>query len=385
MQLSGDITRHSLGALVVCVACSQGTETTGIEVISPSTETLSLETTAIAGEVAGPTGIAVGLLGTFVASEEGLFLLTGRTWTLVDTTPTRAVADWTNLMLVAREDGLFVYDGTFEPSSLSADLDGPLHTIARRGDTLWISHAGGVDEIRDGRRNRWWDTPVDVLRTYDEASSLLLINNVDAHLLDIDNRAAATLVDRDVYLAAGNRVFSRRPEGVAERVLFEDGEVAWRTVVLSDDEAPLVATAAAVVPNTGATWWATETSLVRIDSQGFLRIGRTDGLGTITWMGATADGSIWLTNGRAWARAAPDEPRPAVTWADDIASFSASNCERCHIPLGTSFPLDTYEQWVSKVDNIIDVLATGRMPLDGQPLIGGDVELIEQWKQDGLQ
>ncbi|MEL7372748.1 MAG: hypothetical protein AAFN74_27735, partial [Myxococcota bacterium] len=64
---------------------------------------------------------------------------------------------------------------------------------------------------------------------------------------------------------------------------------------------------------------------------------------------------------------------------------SADNCERCHLDLGTAFPLDTYALWVSEVDNIIDVLEAGRMPLDGQPLTGGSVELIEQWKQDGLQ
>ncbi|MEO1335332.1 MAG: hypothetical protein AAFV29_06795, partial [Myxococcota bacterium] len=280
MKLSSDIARHAAWMLVICAACAQSEETTGTVVISPATERLSLETTPIAGGgIRQPAGVAIGRTGSVLASEDGLFAQVGRTWAQIDATASRAVTSWNNSVWVARDDGLFVYDEDLTPSPLSDDLTGPLRALARFGDALWISHSDGVDEIRDGRRHRWSTRPADALRTYDGSSRLLLIDPTETQLLDVSEQTAASLRHSDVYLTASDRVFSRRSEGVAERIELDDGRVAWRTVILGDNGDALVATAAAVVPSTGEIWWSTETSLVRFDDSGFIRIERTDELG----------------------------------------------------------------------------------------------------------
>ena len=74
-----------------------------------------------------------------------------------------------------------------------------------------------------------------------------------------------------------------------------------------------------------------------------------------------------------------------VTFAGDIQSFNETNCSDCHAPGGPAREIDTYEQWVAQIEEIIAVIEDGTMPAGGRELEGATVQLLYQWLEDGLR
>ena len=384
-----DVTRHTswILGLGLVFACGDGGEAPATVVVPASTERLSLETSVVAVDAAVASVAMTETLGVMFGGPSGLWQRRPDGGLRpIDPAPVHAVSAFGEVVLVARDDGLFVYDGTWTPSPLSAMLDAAPRALASTGTALWIGHSG-LDEVRDGQRTRWWTGDALHITTYAGANAVLVHDAVAAHLVDLQQQTVATLdAPGPVALGPDDRVFAAGLSELYERVIVGEGEVAWRPVDFGAEPGSATdgLTPIATDPATGAIWFDSSTDLVRIDRTGFARYPRP-ALGALAWAAIDDVGVVWLGDGSQLARLGPTESRDTVTWINDIAPFSADNCERCHQALGTSFPLDTYDAWASRVDDIIDVLTSGRMPLDGAPLVGGSVTLVEQWKQDGLQ
>jgi hypothetical protein len=134
-------------------------------------------------------------------------------------------------------------------------------------------------------------------------------------------------------------------------------------------------------PQTGATWVRTQTSLKRLQQD----LVYTQPLPSehATLVGITEDASVWLADETSlYKLQGSDDP---VTFAGDILSFQETNCSECHAPGGPAHTIDTYEQWVLEIDNIIQVIEDGTMPAGGRELQGGTVQLLYKWLEDGLR
>jgi hypothetical protein len=103
----------------------------------------------------------------------------------------------------------------------------------------------------------------------------------------------------------------------------------------------------------------------------------------VTTMTVTADGAVWISDGTILRRFG-NAGRPA-TWDDDISAFAVNNCIRCHAPLKIAHPLDTYEAWIGEIDKIVAQLEARTMPQDGAALVGGTVDLVRRWRDEGLR
>jgi mono/diheme cytochrome c family protein len=73
-----------------------------------------------------------------------------------------------------------------------------------------------------------------------------------------------------------------------------------------------------------------------------------------------------------------------VNWAEDIHPLSVDTCSQCHGAGATARPLHTAEQWRPIIDQIIDAVSTGRMPLAMESLTPDQITLITDWLDAGL-
>lgn len=136
-----------------------------------------------------------------------------------------------------------------------------------------------------------------------------------------------------------------------------------------------------VDPSTGFVW-AIGPVLARLENGRTSLLVPPAELGVPTTITVTTDGALWLGDGARLVRIG--NQGPPVTWAE-IEPFHQANCQRCHAPLGTGHPLETYEVWSSEIDAIVTAVEAGRMPQDGRALTGGTVELLRRWRADGLR
>ncbi len=150
----------------------------------------------------------------------------------------------------------------------------------------------------------------------------------------------------------------------------------WRPVALTADAGDVGARgviALATDPISGNAWIVTSDRIARAGGNTVAAMDYPAELGPPIAVRATRDGALWISDGHSLARLGDDEG--PVTYAKDIAAFSANNCERCHRPLGVGHPLDSFEAWRTDIDRILTDLDEMRMPQDGAPLMGGTVEL----------
>ena len=383
---AGDVPRHTVWLLGLAVGgCIAAESDQASSYRFPAAaELLSIEATPLTTSTRIESVAAVEGLGTFFGGPDGLFRQDGTSLTEIDRTPVAALAAWSTTLLVARADGLWIYDGNLVASPLSDDLEGPPVALSAADLGLWIGHSGGLDEVRSAQRTRWWSNPTARIATHAQTDRLVLDNRV---LLSLTNETATSLDTTGsdpVVVAFDGQLYRRATDAITVRVEDTAG-VSWRNVSFGDDDAPQATAFMAADPNDGRLWFGTDAELVRIDDRGLAKATPPYSLGAVQFAAVDEAGVLWLSDGQQLVGLGEPTGRPAVTWTADIADFSAANCERCHSAIGTARPLDTYEAWVAEVDAIIGVLLEGRMPLDGAPLVGGTVALVEQWKQDGLQ
>lgn len=96
---------------------------------------------------------------------------------------------------------------------------------------------------------------------------------------------------------------------------------------------------------------------------------------TVQWNdGSKATGSLRFTVGSVGN----------AIWEDNVLPIYESRCAKCHGG-STQTVLDSKDQWESKVDSILEEVASGRMPLGGPRLSGAEISVIRAWKDGGFQ
>ena len=69
------------------------------------------------------------------------------------------------------------------------------------------------------------------------------------------------------------------------------------------------------------------------------------------------------------------------TWRDVIDPLFMARCDQCHGPRGYAHRMETLEIWIGEIDQIIDAVEAGRMPLTPNPLLEPhEIQLIRDWK-----
>lgn len=72
-----------------------------------------------------------------------------------------------------------------------------------------------------------------------------------------------------------------------------------------------------------------------------------------------------------------------VTWSEHIEPIYADNCAICHGG-ATETLLDTPELWQEQIDDVIENVSSGAMPLGRDPLTELQVAMIEAWRDGGF-
>jgi hypothetical protein len=75
---------------------------------------------------------------------------------------------------------------------------------------------------------------------------------------------------------------------------------------------------------------------------------------------------------------------PSVSWEEDIAPLNQAQCLECHGG-STQTVLVEKENWILKIDEIIDEVSSGVMPLGDTTLSEEEILIIRAWKQGGFQ
>jgi hypothetical protein len=83
-----------------------------------------------------------------------------------------------------------------------------------------------------------------------------------------------------------------------------------------------------------------------------------------------------------------ETPPPAkITFVDNVLPLMQRRCAPCHMPGGTqafSRNYGNYNQAKAQIDAIISSTSAGRMPPSNPRLTAEEIELLRQWKRDGL-
>jgi hypothetical protein len=307
-------------------------------------------------------------------------------------------------LIVATPMGLFTFSGSLTPSPLTEVLGmaAPL-AIATRGDELWIGTGEALVMVAGGKSLRFAELPgVTDIDTFAGGSDLVLADLASGVNVLRSAAAADPAMATFTKHALGPELAALRAlpaqdgrlVGVSGGALLErvavTGGVAWKPLSLAkEDTAPGAAgvEAVAVDPVTGSLWIAHAAAITRVTGSRAASQARPAGLGKVTLLEVTSDGSTWISDGAQLVRLGAAEGGAGagpITYTTHIAPFATLNCTRCHVTLGRSHPLTDYQAWMTEVDNIIKVLEEGRMPDDGRPLEGGGVDLIRRWRAGGL-
>jgi mono/diheme cytochrome c family protein len=73
-----------------------------------------------------------------------------------------------------------------------------------------------------------------------------------------------------------------------------------------------------------------------------------------------------------------------VTWSGHVRPIHEARCASCHADSANTV-LDGPEAWESAFDEILENVASGAMPLVGDPLAAAQVELVEAWAAGGFR
>jgi hypothetical protein len=318
---------------------------------------------------------------------------------------------------VATSKGITLWDGT---KLGSAGLDGAfgdaeVTALAARGTQLWI---GTTKDLYIFASNKLQSLPdvANVTKLWAATGANEVIASTGAGLAigirdDMNGIATRTLSTElsgasAIVPGAQDRMFAIVGGRLEERVTVASNEIEWLPVAFTMDPKDSGATgvsALAVDPGSGNAWIIDGGSIVQIQGDAVSTMAAPASMGTVVAIAATVDGALYVSNGATifafTASTSPSpspnpnpdpnpnpNPNPSVTYMGNIAAFSNGNCNRCHSEsAGVAFPLTSYDAWTQNIDLIITAVQTKVMPKDGAALVGGDVNLLIQWKDQGLK
>ena len=71
------------------------------------------------------------------------------------------------------------------------------------------------------------------------------------------------------------------------------------------------------------------------------------------------------------------------TWTDDIRPIFRADCSKCHDGDSESV-FNTSQSWREQIDEIVQYVSTGGMPLGDEPLEPEEVATIRAWRLTGM-
>lgn len=341
-------------------------------------------------EVASLMGV-----GTLVGGRGGLFELSGDGFEPIATAPVLDLAEAGSAgIAVVSTEGLAVWNGTLESSPLTGALSGArIRAIAVRGSEVWL----GTDQdlflldedllssfsgVRGVSSIATFEGARDIVFGTDEGAFTVLQATVDGYITRslTDEIAASRAVPEK-----NGRIIALGDGVLRARLPLSEERAVWRRIALtqdSTDEGATLIEMIALDPLAGSVWAFSSSKLWRLDGDRVAEVKVAPGMGTLLAASVTSDGSLWISDGtvlrRFGGRAVP------ITYEANVAAFSRDNCERCHREGGIARSLTTYEAWLENIDLAVLTLEERRMPLDGAPLVGGTVELLKEWRANGL-
>jgi hypothetical protein len=401
------MSHRSIKALLLCLpalplAC--GVEepappvTPSVEVIRPTaveTLALAIEEHALPSALQNDATLSIAAvdgLGVLAGGAGGLFFLGSTGFEQLDASPVLGLAAFEDRSIVVASDrGLLFWSGEIADSPLNSTLNNEIAlAIATRGNDLYLSTASALWLFSGGEL---WS--FDTLGGTRALSASAGAEDVIAGMSALRQKSGSWEVralSEEIGAAravpgSGGRILALDANGaLKQRVVGDEAAVVWSPVALSTDATDPGSSGVsqvAVDPVTGAIWAIDASSIHRIDHGRIGKIGRPANMSEPKAISVTADGAVWISDGTTLFRIG-NEGRP-ITWSEDIATFSANNCERCHAPLKVAHPLNSYELWVGDIDRIVADLEIMKMPQDGAALVGGTVDLIRRWRDEGLR
>jgi len=375
-----------------CTGCGESEDL----VIRPSAlETLALETDIYPHNITGNL-LAVAsskALGTLIASTSGLYQVGTNGVSTISEDSILGLAPYGEAFIFASENTISIWDGNIIDAGLNLFFEGHTFTALEIfDDTIWIATNQGT-----------YLHQAQGLLEFPELTNILSITSFSgANIIVLEDKSGFVYMlekDGDDYFGQSiqdelvssalvgmqNTIFGRAAGTLLQRVpLTTQNTVSWRPVALTtepDDPGEQGVMQMATDPQTGATWVRTQTSLKRLQQDRVYNQPLPSEHATL--VGITEDASVWLADETSlYKLQGSDDP---VTFAGDILGFQETNCSECHAPGGPAHTIDTYEQWVSEIDNIIQVIEDGTMPAGGRELQGGTVQLLYKWLEDGLR
>lgn len=106
----------------------------------------------------------------------------------------------------------------------------------------------------------------------------------------------------------------------------------------------------------------------------------SDGAHELTVTTSWDDGAEPVEQSLFFSAGAFDPP----TWEDDMVPLNDRHCTRCHTANGGAHLLDTRARWEDEIDEIIDNVISGAMPLSGDKLDADEIRTIELWRAGGF-
>jgi len=229
----------------------------------------------------------------------------------------------------------------------------PFTIIAMAGDArapdVWLNTDAGLHQLRDGRARRIADAP------------------------SFAGMVAA--VDGSAVLWGDTGLYRVRPGRFVRLVGLQDGGTVQGGEVISvEATSPDTVTRVEVAfnggdaaPVEGPPWSFT------VDAQ-------------VLGAGAHAvEVTVHYADETAVSVVAHFEVVGPPTWRDVIEPLFMARCDQCHGPRGYAHRMETMETWIDEVDQIIDAVEAGRMPLTPNPLLEPHViQLIRDWQAAGF-
>lgn len=380
------------------LACGTGDPpvTPSVEVIRPAaveTLALALEAHPLPSALAGDATLSIAALeglGVLAGGASGAYLLGSNGFELLDASPVRAMVTVEERgILIGAARGLLFWDGALAESALTEAIDREeVGAMATRGDDLYLSTGSALWLLSAGELFAF-DTLGAAPFVFASAAADDVIAGMNA-LRKTGDRWEIRALSEEIGAARAvpgseSRILALDGGALKQRTVDGDA-VNWLPVALStgeDDPGATDIEQLAVDPLTGAVWVAGKNIIARIDRGRVGTIARPAELGAVKTISVTGDGALWISDETMLFRFG--NPGRPITWSEDIAAFSANNCERCHAPLKVGHPLNGYSLWVSDIDRIVADLEIMKMPQDGAPLVGGTVDLIRRWRDEGLR
>ncbi len=332
--------------------------------------------------------------GPIVGGDTGLFTVTETGLESLDDAPVRGLTQYADEIFIARDDGLFVWeDGAMEASPINDALpELVVNAIATQGDRLWLGTDAGMVAYTDGALTQFTEiAPVHTIAAATGADYVVFGGGESESLFALapngDDWGLLSFAADPVNLVmpgAGTALYGLVDDQLVARVEGDTGFV-WRGVAVETGGEAAGATgitALATNPHTASVWAVTEQHFIQIVG-GQRILVPNDGVATGDFLVDGTD-TLWASDGTTLSGFPGDEGE-IVTWEEYIGPFSETNCTRCHGALATATEIYTAAQWRASIDDIIEQLSAGDMPADGAALEGGDVSLVQAWKEGGLQ